>query len=313
MDEPNPPSSISTSEPAPPTAPPPVPAIHSVFIGPQGLRPIWRLILYLAMAALTGALLNWLVSSLQNARGTAGLWVELLNSVILAVSVITPAFVMARIERRRWDDYGLPRQQAFGKFFWIGALWGLASITSLLLVMHGAGTFDFGGLALHGKRVFKFAVYWAVFFVMVGFFEEFLFRGYTLFTGANGVGFWPAAVLLSACFGAVHWHNPGENWIGLLAAAFIGLFLCLTVRRTGSLWFAVGFHASWDWGESFLYSVPDSGGMVTGHLLKSSFHGPAWLTGGSVGPEGSVLVFATVAVMWAAFDRIYPQAKYLAK
>src|SRR5437899_10036105 len=103
MDEPNPPSPISTSEPAPPAAPPPVRAIHSVFIGPQGLRPIWRLILYLAMAALTGALLNWLVSSLQTVRGAAGLWVELLNSVILALSVIAPAFVMARIERRRWD------------------------------------------------------------------------------------------------------------------------------------------------------------------------------------------------------------------
>jgi membrane protease YdiL (CAAX protease family) len=96
----------------------------------------------------------------------------------------------------------------------------------------------------------------------------------------------------------------------LLGAAMIGLFFCLTVRRTGTLWFAVGFHASWDWGESYLYSVPDSGGISPGHLLKSSFHGPRWLTGGSVGPEGSLLVFVVIALMWVAFDRVYREANY---
>src|SRR5437868_3747296 len=261
MDEPT----VNTDS-ADPAAPPPAPFAYNVFIGPHGLRPIWRLILYLAIAVSLGALLNWIFSSLQSAHGAAALWVELLNSLILATSVIVPAFVMSRIEGRPFDDYGLPRRQAFGKSFWIGSLWGLASITALLLVMHGAGAFDFGGLALHGPRVFKFAVFWAVFFVSVGFFEEFLFRGYTLFTTATSLGFWPSALILSACFGAVHWRNPGETWAGLLAAALIGLFLCLTLRRTGSLWFAVGFHAFWDWGESFLYSVPDSGTMVTGHL-----------------------------------------------
>jgi uncharacterized protein len=78
------------------------------------------------------------------------------------------------------------------------------------------------------------------------------------------------------------------------------------LRRTGTLWFAVGMHASWDWGETFLYSVPDSGTIAPGHLLNSSFQGSAWLTGGSVGPEGSVLVFVLIGAMWVVFDRMYP-------
>ncbi len=90
----------------------------------------------------------------------------------------------------------------------------------------------------------------------------------------------------------------------------IGLFFCLTLRRTGNLWFAVGFHAAWDWGESFLYSVPDSGEKAPGHLLSSSFHGSPWLTGGSVGPEGSVFLFLVIALVWVAFDKVYRQAKY---
>jgi len=67
---------------------------------------------------------------------------------------------------------------------------------------------------------------------------------------------------------------------------------------------------AWDWGESFLYSVPDSGAVLPGHLLNSSLHGPDWLAGGSVGPEGSYLVFVVIGMLWVLFDRAYPEVKY---
>ena len=95
-----------------------------------------------------------------------------------------------------------------------------------------------------------------------------------------------------------------------MAAGLIGFFFCLTLRRTGNLWFAVGFHASWDWGETYLYSVPNSGTAAPGHLLTSSFHGSPWLSGGSVGPEGSVFVFVIIAGLWVVFDRFHPEVKY---
>src|SRR5216684_1885489 len=148
----------------------------------------------------------------------------------------------------------------------------------------------------HGVRIAKFAAFWAVIFLLVGLFEELLFRGYTQFTLTRGIGFWPAALALSCAFGLIHFRNGGEQWPGLLAAAAIGFFFCLTLRRTGSLWFAVGFHAAWDWGETFFYSVPDSGMVAPGHLLSSSLRGAPWLSGGSVGPEGSVLCFAVIAI-----------------
>src|SRR5208282_5281497 len=134
----------------------------------------------------------------------------------------------------------------------------------------GLHAFAFGHVVLHGSRLTRFAAFWALMFLLVGLFEEFLMRGYTQFTLARGIGFWPAAVTLSCGFGLIHLRNEGEHWQGLLAAAAIGFFLCLTLRRTGNLWFAVGFHAAWDWGETYLYSVPDSGTMMPGHLLRSN-------------------------------------------
>jgi len=222
------------------------------------------------------------------------------------VAAAVPAVILMRVEKRPWAAYGLPLRRAFGKVFWLGALWGFLGISVLIFSLYGLHDFTFGPIVLHGARVMKFAAYWAVMFLLVGLFEEFLFRGYTQFTLTRGIGFWPAAIILSTSFGLVHLGNEGELWTGALAAASIALFFCLTLRRTGSLWFAVGFHAAWDWGESFFYSVPDSGLPAPGHLLNSSLHGAVWLTGGSVGPEGSVLCFVVIALFWIGFDRVYP-------
>jgi uncharacterized protein len=282
--------------------------VHALFVGPEGLRLVWRFVLYLAMAIgiafLFGALFHILPLT------TNRLWMSMLTEIAFLISAVVPALIMARIENRPFGAYGLPPRMAFTKLFWLGALWGLVALTILILVLRGIGAFYFGGLALHGVRVLKFAAFWGVFFLLVGVFEEFLMRGYTLFTLMQAFGFWPAAITLSVLFGATHLANPGEAWIGIAAAGLIGFFFCLTLRRTGNLWFAVGFHASWDWGESYLYSVPNSGTVATGHLLRSSFHGPPWLSGGAVGPEGSVFVFVVIAGLWLVFDRLYPEVKY---
>ena len=283
-----------------------------IFRGPQGMRSGWRLLLYLGVSAAVTYSLLWFGKSFfpGPVYGTAALWQEMYGEIALMLGAIAPALLLARIEQRPIDDYGLPRPAAFGRLFWVGAVWGLAAITVLLLALDSMHVLSIGRLALHGARIVKFGIFWAAFFLVVAFFEEFLFRGYTLYTLCQGTGFWPAAAVLSCLFGAIHIFNVGEGLIGVLAAAAIGFFFCLTLRRTGNLWFAVGFHAAWDWGETYLYSVPDSGTYKPGHLLNSSLQGPAWLSGGTVGPEGSVLCLVLFALLWVLFDRRYREAHY---
>jgi membrane protease YdiL (CAAX protease family) len=281
--------------------------INKLFIGPDGLRVGFRILLYLGMGFAVFFILGGLANEIHGLDYLRGLF---LDKLVFVLSVTLPALAMARIEHRRFDAYGLPRRKFLGRNFWVGAGWGLGGITLLLVILYFAHAFSFGYPVLQGERIAKFAIFWAGFFLLVALSEEFLFRGYSLFTLTQGIGFWPAAVVLSIAFGAIHIQNSGEAWIGVVAAGAIGFFFCLTLRRTGDLWFALGFHAAWDWGETYLYSVPDSGMVSPGHLMHSSFQGPTWLTGGPVGPEGSVLLFVVMAVLWIAFDRIYPEAKY---
>ena len=282
---------------------------EKLFLGPDGLRAGWRLLLYLVMMVVVAVVLSVFLQPLRS-HIKVELWLMMIGEGITVVAAIAPALVMGLLEKRSFDAYGLPRRLAFGKLFWVGTLWGLVWLTVLMLAMRGLKVFYFGGIALHGPRILKFAAFYGVLFLLVGFFEEFLMRGYTQFALTKMMGFWPTAVLLSLVFGAIHLRNEGEGWRGIISVVMIGFFFCLTLRRTGNLWFAVGFHASWDWGETFLFSVPNSGTVTPGHLLSSSFNGPSWLTGGSVGPEGSVLVYVLIAIMWIVFNRMYPEAKY---
>jgi len=280
----------------------------TLFFGPDGLRPGWGFAIYVA----TFYILQKVVVDLAWARdlGARGLWSMMLEETGDLLVAVIPAVILSRVERRPWSAYGLRLDKAFGQLFWIGTVWGFAGISLLMFALYGLHAFTFGSIALHGAHLVRFAAFWAALFLLVGLFEEFLLRGYTQFTLTRGIGFWPAAIVLSSMFGLIHLKNDGEQWRGLLAAAFIGLFFCLTLRRTGNLWFAVGFHAAWDWGETFFYSVPDSGMVAPGHLLRSSLYGPDWVSGGSVGPEGSVLCLVVVALLWIEFSRMHPEVKF---
>jgi membrane protease YdiL (CAAX protease family) len=110
---------------------------------------------------------------------------------------------------------------------------------------------------------------------------------------------------MALIFGFLHLQNPGETRIGILDVCLFAMFAAVTLRRTGDLWLAVGAHAGWDWGQSFFYGVNDSGTQAVGHLFNSHAQGPGWLSGGSVGPEGSVLSSILLVGMTAAFLFFY--------
>lgn len=283
--------------------------VNAIFWNDREFRAGWRVLVYLLLVGLFASAGVFLAAVLHFplVKGAALTPTSMLvQETMMLIAALAGAAIMGLLEGRPFGAYGLPRNGAFGVRFWQGAAWGIAMIAAIILLMRAFGGFSFGELALRGPALWRYAALWGVVFLAVGFFEEFLFRGYAQFTLTTGIGFWPAATALSAAFGALHLANPGEDKFGALSVFVIGMFFCLTLRRTGNLWFSVGAHAAMDWGETFLFSVPDSGIVAPGHLLNSSLHGPAWLTGGSVGPEGSAMAFVVVALAAILIVIVYP-------
>jgi len=277
------------------------------FFSPKGLRAGWRLLLYVLLVVLLRFVLGQVVSQVwRNPPWGLTPTFILAGELVGIGAVFGGALVMSLIESRPPGVYGLPLRRVLGRRFLQGVLWGLAEVMVLLALISAWGGYSFGSVVTRGGVVARWGMLWAAAFIAVGLFEEFGYRGYSQFTLASGIGFWPAALLLSTIFGGLHLRNPGEGWVGASGAAVIGLFYCLTLRRTGNLWFAVGAHAAFDWGETFLFSVPNSGFVAEGHLSDASLHGPVWLTGGTVGPEGSVFCFLTTGLMFALFCWMFP-------
>jgi hypothetical protein len=126
---------------------------------------------------------------------------------------------------------------------------------------------------------------------------------------AEGSGFWQAAWVTSTLFGFIHTSNNGENWIGIFSAAAIGFVFCVSVRVTGSAWWAIGCHAAWDWAETYFYGTADSGLVSRGHYLTTTPAGNALWSGGADGPEGSVLVLGIILLLLVALLVIYGRRK----
>lgn len=284
--------------------------LHKVFLNSEGLRVGWRLLIYLALLITFFLGVRFLLSQFwKSTPGTFSFPSLFLGEVLGFAAAFGAAVAMSFIERRPIGAYGLPVRGAFGKLFWQGAVIGFLEISLLVALIWAFGGYSFGRLELHGAEMLRWGTLWAICFIFVGLFEEFLFRGYTLFTLTSGIGFWPASLILSLLFAAVHFQNSGEGLAGVGGVFVVGMLWCFTVRRTGTLWLAVGMHAAYDFGETFLYSVPDSGKVFPGHLSSASLHGPAWLTGGTVGPEASVFDFLLFFVLFVVIDRLYPASK----
>ena len=279
----------------------------NIFLNETGLRAGWRLLIYLALFFVFMVVSTYLLPLFSHlTRGLTSPVFQFLGELAGFLDAFLAAWIMSRLEQRSVGVYGLPARGTLGKQFWLGCLFGFCEICALIGLIAAFGGYSFGSLAQQGGAIAKWALFWSVCFLAVALFEEFFFRGYSLYTLTEGIGFWPAAILLAVSFGLVHKRNPGENWIGVAGVVFVGLFWSFTLKRTGSLWFALGMHATFDFGETFLFSVPDSGMIFPGHLSNAALHGPNWLTGGTPGPEGSVFDFLILAVFFFVFNRLYP-------
>jgi uncharacterized protein len=320
---------LTPSEPIPPAPPT---TLRKIFIGQDGIRAGWSLLIFIAMFAALGFCANRIGHKLHapDANSTKpGFELSPLFGIIVEavplVIVLFVTWIMSKIERRPNSVYGLGDSRML-RHFLAGLGWGIVCLSVLILTLLKSGLLVIDRRVLFGSDILRYGALWLFGFLLVGLVEEYLTRGYVLYTLSRGLaglyqwifktrhsavlGFWTSAVILSFLFGFGHKSNPGESPIGLLSAGLASMVFCLSLWRTGSLWWAIGLHTSWDWGQSFLYGVADSGLMVQHHLLATHPVGKPILSGGTTGPEGSIFILAVLALIALIVIFTLPRAHY---
>ncbi len=275
--------------------------IKSLFVGPDGLRHGWRFVLFAAAIILVVQFLEqpaiaFLASKVHVDPSALSAPSIIVSDAFDLILILIVTGVAARFERRRIDSYGLPISEAFGWFFWNGAIAGLATTAFVGLGMLMTGGMRVHGVALHGAEMITAPVLWAFAMLILGVMEEYLFRGYAFQSLWRGASFWPAALITTALFAGDHLSKPYENAVDIGMIFALAVLLCVSVRVTGSLWWAVGWHAAFDFGQLFIIGTRNGGQIPQGRLFDVTFPGPAWITGGELGTEASYFMIpATIA------------------
>ena len=310
----NPDDAVTLTETVPPAQPP---TLRWIFIGKDGLRAGWSLLIFVALLA-AFAFSGNRIAHMLHAPGGPKPGSDIPPSFLLVAElipflvVLLITWIMSKIERRPNSSYGFGGSRKLPHFF-AGLAWGVTCLSLLVLTLWKTGLLVIDSRLLSGSDILRYGAIWLFGFLLVGLFEEYFVRGYLQFTLSRGLaglyqsafktrhstalGFWTSAVLFSILFGLGHGNNVGESPIGLLSAGLAGMVFCFSLWRTGSLWWAIGFHTSWDWAQSYLYGVADSGMMAEHHLLATHPVGRPLLSGGATGPEGSIFAIAILSLI----------------
>ena len=278
-------------------------SVRRIFIADGRVRSGWRILIFAGFYLTAEMLLYPLAAAVFPPRWLyAPFFVGLLAA--LAAGWLTLYWVEGRgpgelgfaLERRAWRDAGV----GLG----IGA--GGLLLAAGLLAIAGALRYrpDDGGLSALAATL---AVDFTLFGVAAAA-EEALFRGYAFQALVQGIGAWPATLLASAGFAAMHAANPQVDAFALANIFLAGVMLSLAYLRTRSLWFATAVHLGWNWTQASLLDLPVSGIELDTPMYEPAVFGASWFTGSGFGPEGGVVgtvaIFAMLfAVKWLGQGR----------
>ena len=144
-------------------------------------------------------------------------------------------------------------------------------------------------------------------FILVGFNEELLFRGYHLQTITSGLNLFWGLIISSVIFGGLHLGNPNATWVSAVGIFFAGLFLAYGYIRTQQLWLSIGLHIGWNFFEGVVFGFPVSGLSIY-PLMHIKVFGPEVWTGGAFGPEAGLIVLPAL-VLGAALINLYSRSR----
>ncbi len=269
-----------------------------IFISPEErrLRAGWRLLIQtlLWLVLMFGlVILFGFISGRLFSNG-------LILSVIASLFAVTISVFLARkfLDRRSIVSLGLKTD--------LRALWDLLvgiGIAAAMMAFIYALEWAFGWLSFEGfawqnqsmDAVLIGTLEMLLIFVLVGWEEELLSRGYHLQNLAAGINLTWGVILSSLIFALMHLGNPNVSVMAVLGLIAAGFFLAFGYLRTRQLWLPIGLHIGWNFFEGTVFGFQVSG-LDIYRLIEQTVQGPQIFTGGEFGPEAGLILIPGLAL-----------------
>ena len=118
--------------------------------------------------------------------------------------------------------------------------------------------------------------------------EEMITRGYIYGALRERYPVWVAVAANALLFGVLHLANPGVTVISILSIVLIGVGLSLVMLWRESLWMAIAIHTMWNYTQSILFGLPNSGIVSEGSFLHLEAARGSLLYDAAFGVEGAL-------------------------
>ncbi len=284
-------------------APPKRSAWKRLFLSPREarLRAGWRLAIQtsIMLAIWFGLGIPLLLLTLAFHWNTGGTLFFTLGILVELVAITTSVFLARRfLDRRSFASLGLNLDRRVFPDLLAGIGITFIIMGMIYLTMSALGWIYFDGFAWQFDPlplVLGQTFLFLLIFIITGWQEELLSRGYYLQTLSSGLNLFWGVVISSAVFGALHLGNPNATWVSAVGISFAGLFLALGYVRSGRLWLPIGLHIGWNFFEGVVFGFPVSG-TASYPLLRIHIAGPLLWTGGAFGPEAGLIVLPALLV-----------------
>jgi len=201
-----------------------------IFIGPEGLRSGWSILLFFVLlAGFLKGLATLFLSLHLISRGGFTPKTAIFSELFQVIALVAAAALVALIERRTIFDYNLRGSRRVVHFF-SGLVIGFIALSALVGGLAAGHWLSFGPATLTGSAIIKYALIWGAVFLMVGCFEEGTMRCYLQYTFTRGLNFWWAAGIIACLCGLLLWKTKGEAAWGVYIIALLGLVPCLLLH-----------------------------------------------------------------------------------
>ena len=260
--------------------------MHDILMNSQGeVRNGWKAGGFVLVFAALVVLVNVVSKAVLHVQHP-----DMLVNVALSTAMgLGAAWICLAIEKKPLSAMGYRLNGRWAGELGLGILGGAGIMLLTALVAMGAGGFHW----TKGAADFHAIAWGALLFILVGFNEETLFRGYLFQRLVGGLTQWPAQILMALFFAYAHWHNPGMEGATKIWAtvniALAAILLGLCYLKTKSLALPIGVHIGWNFTQGNILGFGVSGTTDAKGLLTPVFHGKAeWITGGAFGLEASL-------------------------
>lgn len=286
------------------------PVLERIFLSPdeRRLRAGWRLLAQTLLMIVLSVLAGFVILLFLPPGEASN---SLLIGQVVQLFVFTGSIFLARrfLDRRSIVSLGLKVDRRTLVDVLAGILITFIMMGAIYLAMVALGWSTFEAFAWQSESAAGVLMNTAavlVVFILVGWNEELLSRGYHLQTLASGLNLTWGVIISSAVFGILHIFNPNATWVSVVGIFFAGLFLAFGYVRTKQLWLSIGLHIGWNFFEGTVFGFPVSG-LDIYRILRHQVTGPELWTGGAFGPEAGLIVLPALA-LGAALIHVYSQA-----